>query len=129
MKIRNGFVSNSSSSSYIISYDTACTNIRGYMDYNKIYSESKAYVNAIGIKEIVDMFRQWYDIDIDCECKTQEEIEYHKEMFAKFAGNVANIAQYVEDGKELAYITIPYGDDTLEKLREDDSITFVKSYD
>lgn len=132
MKIRNGFVSNSSSSSYIISYYPDEVNIKGLLQYNNQYSEHVARVNYIGIKDIVENFKTWYDFDFSISKSIgyteQEAIESYKLEFAQFASYVALVADEVNAGREVAYITIPYGSNKLEELREIDGIKFVKDF-
>ena len=123
MKIRNGFVSNSSSSSYIISYDPEI-DITDLIEYNREYSEDVSRVNYIGIRDIVEHIRTWYDLD--CEQDVDSVIETYKHEFAQFASYVALISDEVNAGKEVAYITIPYGYvDNLDKI---DGIKFVKGF-
>jgi len=133
MKIRCGFVSNSSSSSYIISYYPDEINITGLLEYNRKYSESVARVNYIGIKDIVENFKTWYDFDFSISkelgYRAEETMDSYKADFIQFASYVSIVADEVNAGREVAYITIPYNSDKmLEELRSIDGIKFVKDF-
>lgn len=127
MKVRLGFVSNSSSSSYIISYDPEEINITGLVKYNNRYSEEESRVNYIGIKNVAEHLKSWYCIDTYEQ--DDSDVEQYKQEFAQWASYVAMMADEVSAGKEVAYITVPYSDDdTLERLRNIDGIKFVKDF-
>lgn len=133
MKIRTGFVSNSSASSFIISYDPDEINITGLLEYNRKYSESHARVNYIGIKDIVEHFKTWYDFDFKISHEIgytdEEAMDSYRKEFAAFAANVAVVADEVNAGREVAYITISYNNnDKLEELHGIDGIKFVKDF-
>ena len=111
MKIRNGFVSNSSSSCYIIKFDSK-------LDIEDIISPRHAAdtkVKAIGIK--------------DCSDYALEAIsprEYSgKEDFIFALKECAVIAQVARDGKEVAVINISYHDNITENKMRENNIEIV----
>ena len=79
MKIRNGFVSNSSSSCFIIAYDPKV------FDLSKEKRVGKARA-TIGIQKVFEFYKNEYRIDDDW---ADDEAEQHKNNFATFAAKFA----------------------------------------
>ena len=114
MKIRNGFVSNSSSSSYIIAFDIS----RDELERNFVpgsFSGDQTSIEAFGIDNVIAMLKHWYGIsreekDIFYWGTEKEMIEYYKSKFIRFSGLVSKIDRALSDRKNIAIIDISHGD-------------------
>lgn len=112
MKIRSGFVSNSSSSSYIVAFDSS-------VDLHSLFvsgpfSGSQTSVDAIGVDDVIEELKDWHGIGVeqylwsDDEDKMQEH--YYK-SFIRFAVLASKVAKAIDDGDDVALVCISYGDD------------------
>ena len=107
MKIRTGFVSNSSSSSYIIKYSKDIDIEELFPKSGNNYSED-TQVNAVGIKAIVNYVKRNYYIDD----KDYSNIV----LFAKIC---SVIDRADKEGKQIAYVSVSYYDETTKKMLEE----------
>jgi hypothetical protein len=112
MKIRDGFVSNSSSSSFIIAYKVGdpCSHCgRSNIDMSdiikKVNYNNSVDVEAEGIDEIQNKMREIYEEELSyCHDKKS-----HVKEFAKFMKYCAKLAEFVDDYK-LIWVTASYSD-------------------
>lgn len=105
MKIRNGFVSNSSSSSFVISYKKLepCPHCgRSDVDVVELIRNSEDYdsnVEAVGFRSVVEEVNHWTEW-MDCD-------------------NIFKELDSLNDGKhEFAVLSISYHNETLTELLE-----------
>lgn len=132
MKTRNGFVSNSSSSSYIIAFD---------MDLNELknnfvpgsFSGDQTSIEAFGIDSVIAMLKHWYGISVEEKdifyWGTEEEMdEYYKDQFIKFSGLMSRVDRALHDRKNIAIIDISYGDNTSEENLRSGKFTIIERY-
>jgi len=130
MKIRNGFVSNSSSSSYIIAFDGLDRS-----DLRKLFhGGDSTSVDAVGIKEVVNSIKEWYGIDIDegdwWEPEdAEEDRQYNYDQFVRFAGLTSRLAKVVENGDDVALVCISYGDDNSHYNLNSVAVRIIESFD
>lgn len=118
MKIRAGFVSNSSSSSYIISYpvrdkcdkcnredfdiEQALEN-----DQSRFYDETQ--VLASGLKAIIDKLRDRYDEEI-LYYTDGDDPSYIRDEFINFMGMASKVARKHKDNNKMLWVRIAYSD-------------------
>jgi len=128
MKVRNGFVSNSSSSSYLIAFNNV--NLEKLFTSEHNYGDG-TYVSALGVQDVVDYFKDRFGIGIDDYYKwgSEEEMERHySEQFAQFAGMISKIAKVIDNGEDIAMVNISYGDDEGYANLKHDSIKIVEDF-
>ncbi len=91
MKLRNGFVSNSSSSSYIIKYDKDI-NLEDIIPREKEGYGDDTHFDSIGLKDTVKYLRFLYNEDY--------------RSFIYFAKYCSEMCRAVDAGLQVAFITI-----------------------
>lgn len=114
MKIRNGFVSNSSSSSYIVSCsDKSIKSIDTFFHKKEVYNTDDTQIIAKGIQNIVDMYIEVH----------HEEVELYKDVsvIGVLISNLLDLSKLLESYKDnnnnnLVLIKIDQRDDTTLKL-------------
>ena len=118
MKIRNGFVSNSSSSSFVIA----------------IKNEAKPPCETCGrpfhndlAKKINDVADRHYESEVDAEGK--EVIKHIKENWGwdgklddEYKVLITQVKKYLELGWEIMYLDVSYHDELIPHLIEDPSV-------
>jgi len=106
MKIRNGFVSNSSSSSFLIVFDKQYT-ASVYQDFGgkKHNYSDETYINAIGHNDVIEEFKDWYGLNGDDAWGGGGPDDV-----ARFYKRASQVAQHVEAGREVAIVNISYHD-------------------
>ena len=133
MKIRNGFVSNSSSSSYIIAFDGLDRS-----DLKKLFcGGANTGVDAVGIQEVVDSMKKWYGIGEagewwdpeDAEEERQYKRQYNHDQFVCFAGVISRLAKVVENGDDVALICISRDDNNSHDNLNSRAVRIVESFD
>ena len=125
MKTRNGFVSNSSSSSYIVAFSNMNRPDLKKLFISNYYGDGGTKVNAVGIKEVINVIKERLGIGTDRSFVwgTQDEMDrYDYEQFIKFAGIASKIAKVVENGKNIALIQISYNDNNGAKYLNNKNI-------
>ena len=130
MKIRSGFVSNSSSSSFVIAYklQDPCehcgrgdTNIfSAYESRHDRYSDD-TYVRAKGLSDILESLKGWYGIDSDDDDYLaklspkdyKDHLEYKKDQLERFMGVSSRISKQVDKGYEIIWMNVSYSDEEV----------------
>lgn len=127
MKIRSGFVSNSSSSSYVIAYldnEDVCKHcgrsdpsIESLFSDERSYQEEYSAMYAKGKDEVVEELRDMFQVGEEYGDDEQTA------RFIKYSGMVVD---KVEEGWEVAYTRIPYSDQhTLDVLQSSKNVEFI----
>ena len=129
MKIRNGFVSNSSSSSYIIAFDGLDRS-----DLRKLFcGGADTGVDAVGIQEVVDSMKKWYGIGENKAlwnpADKKEIDEYNWDQFVCFAGIISRLAKVVENGDDVALICISHDDNNSHDNLNSRAVRIIESFD
>lgn len=112
MKIRNGFVSNSSSSSYIIAFDPSIN-----LDSLFVSGSSggkQTSVDAVGVEDVIEELKYWHGIgrEVDYWSDDKEEAQrYAYDQFIRFAGLASKVAEAIDDGDDVALVCVSYNDD------------------
>src|SRR5271157_7065 len=119
MKIRNGFVSNSSSSCFLISYDPKVIKLEEWAGHKNNY-----WIDGVGIVNVAKEFQpDPNNFDFDFEDDQKE----YKCMFTEFYAVMALMADEIHASREVALITL--SDDNMEiynKLRDSKDVKIVK---
>ena len=121
MKIRNCFVSNSSSSSFVIAYKNSTDKCEhcgrtGGIDLPKILSVEggdfdETYVIINGISGVSDRLLENYQNEIGYLSK--DDIEERKEEFIKYASDVSKISEWSKKGYNIIWLNISYSDEKM----------------
>lgn len=114
MKIRNGFVSNSSSSSYIISFDNMSKKQLERLFVNAYHSGEDTRICVFGMNNVID---ELYRNHCSNDYNTTQDLAY-------FYKKVIMLDSNVKHGQNVARINISYGDD-----RSQDNLSFVNILD
>ena len=126
MKIRNGFISNSSSSSYVIAYDTKLCDPSELFRSGECYSRDDTSVDALGLEDVFEDLKDWYEISDRDE--DEEIIKYYHDRFIKFSSLMSKISRAVENGDGVAIVSISYGDDNAVDNLYSDGIRVIESF-
>ncbi len=122
MKIRAGFVSNSSSSSYILAYKqgNTCAHCgRSDIDVAAVFRDKTrdygddTYIRAEGVQAVIEKLKEEYEDEISYSRDTEEDREYKQRQFVKFASHSSKIAKFVDQGYNIMYINVAYSDGEL----------------
>lgn len=99
MKVRNGFVSNSSSSSYLIAFERDIEEdvLREMFDPTGRSSGDGTYVKAYGIDDVMHFVKLWYIYDL-----------MHKEGRIYLYKLCSKIAKQIDSGKNVAWVNISH---------------------
>ena len=113
MKIRDGFVSNSSSSSYIIAFKKerqTCPHcgridpdVETMFETNLDYNEEKPVIFSCGFEEVFNDMKNWFDIG-------NEQYPCVPKQFARFWKICFLMDDLAAEGFKVAHISIPYRD-------------------
>ncbi len=104
MKIRNGFVSNSSSSSYLIAFNKGDGHtVTDAFSNNDSYDGT--YIEALGYKEVVKELRIIYGL--------YDNNSGHSDMtwLASFYNMVSKIAKQLNSNKDVALVQVSHHDE------------------
>lgn len=131
MKIRSGFVSNSSSSSYIIAFNNMNTDELEDLFVAGRHSGDQTSVDAVGVQNVIETMKEWYGIGVHETYKwgNEEEMDehYHKQ-FTQFAGLASRIAKAIEAGDDVALVCISYGDNKSSDNLRSSGIRIIESF-
>lgn len=108
MKIRAGFVSNSSSSSYVIAIDPSMS----LEDLQERFPDRQCSgeyteVDAFGVEEVYDRLCNWDILDY---YRDEKEWDYCRQVLTGLLGYAATISRVAEEGKNIAMVRVPYYD-------------------
>jgi hypothetical protein len=119
MKIRNGFVSNSSSSCFIIAYDSKKFDPLAQQGFKR------AKMFAVGVQDVFEFYKQEYQIDEDWS----HDIEQYKQNFATFAAKTAKFVTAADNGKEVACLIVSDNDiDSFDLLNDTSCIEILDDF-
>jgi len=120
MKIRSGFVSNSSSSSFIVAYkmQDKCEHCgRSDSDLSDTFKKEdgkyydETHLIAKGLKGITDKLREDYEDEAQSwESDTEDNSEEKKHAFVQFASQTASVSKWADKGYELMWVRVSYSD-------------------
>jgi len=121
MKIRNGFVSNSSSSSYVLAYKKGnkCEHCgRSDPDLSSMFTTSGSYdetrVLAGDYKEIIAKLKENYEDEISyCKDDDEGDVEYKQEMLTSFMSESSKVSKWHEKGYSLVWVRVSYSDSEM----------------
>jgi len=127
MKIRNGFVSNSSSSSYIVAFKGVTE-----PDLRKLFVGNDLKIEAFGIRNTIKELKIWNSIGTtqnywDPNVKKDKIKKYYWDQFVAFAVWAFNISRAINDGNEVAIVRITNGDENYNILHNE-SIQIIKRF-
>lgn len=130
MKIRNGFVSNSSSSSYLISFKNgeACkycgrkdADLDLLFDNNSDYGGDETKIRTLGDKDTIEYFMDMYNIGSK-DANSNEII--------RFTHICSAIQNAISNGYNVAYVDIRYGDEKiLDIISNSPNMKILESWD
>lgn len=131
MKIRSGFVSNSSSSSYVISFEKHI-DLEDYFP-NKSYHGDRTYVGPFGIEDVFKELKCWYGIGREYNGSSitysySDFLASYKRQFIRFCGLMSSIAREIDEGKEVAIINVAFGDDNGSINLNSNDINIIESF-
>jgi len=123
MKVRQMFVSNSSSSSYIIAYKTGdrCEHCgRSDVDLAKMFKGNiNAYCDdtkliAKGLQEITDRLEDSYYDEVEwCNEEEPNDVKYKEELFKDLMSTVSKVTKCSDSGYNIVWLRISYADDKI----------------
>ena len=129
MKVRSGFVSNSSSSCFLISFTTN-------LDIYKLFKETnynngeETYVSCVGADEVLEWAKDnIFDLHYEyTEGEHWDWRKYRSKEANKFMVLARDIAQEVKEGKQIASISVDYNDSDAYKNLDTEGIKIIRDW-